>query len=97
MSPSSCPARTLFGSVGATAIALTRPAGASAWLAWVQLPAPLSVRHMKRPPVHKRWGSLGSIRNGEMNRPLSLIPEFALKKLAPPSVDFWIVRSVFSA
>src|SRR5262249_58139890 len=54
-------------------------------------PPPLFVRQSAFPPIHNLCGSLGSITNGTMKRKLlagSSIPNRALPKVFPPSVDF---------
>src|SRR5262249_37983707 len=86
MYPSAIPARARFESVGAMAMALTWVVPGVSELARNHRAAPLSVRQMKSPPVHKRRGSLGSIAKGVMNNPPSLIPAVASPNVAPPSV-----------
>src|SRR5438876_2221711 len=101
MRPALVPASTIFGSVGATAMALTRwlELVDSCVLARPHCAAPLSVRHSDCPPIHRRCALLGSMTNGVMKRNEELgspIPDRALLKLMPPSVDFLIDNPVFS-
>src|SRR6185369_1497217 len=73
---------------GAIAIAVIEPPVCCALLVLVQLVALLSVRHMKRPPIHKRVGVFGSIRKTVMNGNTSpAIPVITDAELAPPFVE----------
>ena len=57
----------------------------------------LSVRHMKRPPIHKRVGVIGSILKTVMNGNTSpVIPVITGAELAPPLVDRRNERPVVS-
>ena len=58
---------TTFELPGEIAMAVIEPPVCCALLVLVQLVALLSVRHMKRPPIHKRVGVLGSILKTVMN------------------------------
>src|SRR5919199_2861918 len=67
-SPLLVPAPTRFGFVGEIAIVLTRPPSGIAVLTFVHSAAPSDVRYKYSPPSHNRFGSDGSITNGETNR-----------------------------
>src|SRR5215208_1751176 len=87
----------MFEFVGAIAMAVIDPPVCWALLVLVHAPALLSVRHMKRPPIHKRVGVVGSILNTVMNGKTSpLMPETAEAKLAPPFVERRKVSPVVS-
>src|SRR6202008_5099523 len=82
--PEAAPSITMFESVGAIAIAVIEPPVCCALLVLVQLVALLSVRHMKRPPIHRRVGVFGSIRKTVMNGNTSpAIPVVTCAELAP--------------
>src|SRR5204863_6170944 len=68
MSPLLVPAITRFGSLGAIAIALTRPPSGMTVLALVHDVAAFDVRYRTWPPIHKRFGSAGSIASGATKR-----------------------------
>src|SRR5690349_2496759 len=95
--PEAAPLITTFELPGAIAIAVIEPPVCCALLVLVQLVALLSVRHMKRPPIHKRVGVFGSIRNTVMNGKVSpLIPVITDAELVPPFVDRRNERPVVS-
>jgi hypothetical protein len=94
--PESVPTSTVLLDVLATARALTSPDSGPV-LARTHEAAPVVVRQMKSPPVHRLAGVVGSMTNGVMNwNPKS--PETPVVegvKLAPPFVDlrkpkFWV-------
>src|SRR6185369_3603821 len=95
--PDAAPSITMFELPGAIAIAVIEPPVCCALLVLIQLAALLSVRHMKRPPIHRRVGVFGSIRNTVMNGNVSpAIPVMTCAELAPPFVDRLNVRPVVS-
>src|ERR1043166_10056535 len=65
--PDAAPSITTLELPGAIAIAVIDPPVCCALLVLVQLAALLSVRHMKRPPIHRRVGVFGSILKTVMN------------------------------
>src|SRR4029453_12655083 len=78
----------MFESVGAIAIAVIEPPVCCALLVLVQFVALLSVRHIKRPPIHKRVGVFGSILKTVMNGKTSpAMPVVTCAELAPPFVE----------
>src|ERR1700752_262078 len=86
--PEAAPLITMLELPGAIAIAVIEPPVCCALLVLVQLVALLSVRHMKRPPIHKRVGVFGSIRKTVMKGKTSPeIPVMTEAELAPPFVD----------
>ena len=94
--PVEVPARTKFGSAGATAIAETEPCRSP--LAWLQFCAALRVRHICRPPVQSRVASPGSTTNGAMKlNPLLLMPVVAAVQRTPPSTDLRMDSPVVAA
>src|ERR1043166_2119606 len=96
--PEAAPSMTRFELPGAIAIAVIEPPVCCALDVRVQLPAELSVRHMKRPAYQRRAELFGSILKTEVNGKVSpLMPVRAAAKLAPPFVDFWKLLPVFSA
>src|SRR5438552_773307 len=89
MYPELDPARARSGLPAATASALTLPSGIRR-PACVQLCAPSRLRQIAEPPIHSRFESLGSSRNGVMNRKLSgdsVMPDVAAAEVAPPLSD----------
>src|SRR5689334_4986035 len=79
---------TILELPGAIAIAVIEPPVSWALLVLVQLVALLSVRHMKRPPIHKRVGVFGSIRKTVMKGNVSpAMPVSTEAELAPPVVE----------
>src|SRR5499426_3768984 len=95
--PDAAPLMTMFEFVGAMAMAVIEPPVCCALLVLVQLVALLSVRHMKRPPIHRRVGVFGSIRNTVMNGKVSpVIPVITDAELTPPFVDRRNERPVVS-
>src|SRR6185503_1421263 len=95
--PEAAPLITMFELPGAIAMAVIEPPVCCALLVLVQLVALLSVRHMKRPPIHRRVGVFGSIRNTVMNGNTSpVIPLITSTELAPPFVDRFNVSPVVS-
>src|SRR6476620_10921809 len=66
--PEAAPSITMLELPGAIAIAVIAPPVCWALLVRVQFVALLSVRHMKRPPIHKRVGVFGSILKSVLNR-----------------------------
>src|SRR5690242_1492373 len=95
--PEAAPLITMLELPGAIAIAVIDPLVCTALLVLVQLPALLSVRHMKRPPIHKRVGVFGSIRKTVMNGNASpAIPVVTGCEIEPPFVERRIVRPVVS-
>src|ERR1043165_7455670 len=88
---------TMLEFVGAMAIAVIEPPVCWALLVLVQLVALLSVRHMKRPPIHRRVGVVGSILKTVMNGNTSpAIPVITCPELAPPFVERRMDRPVVS-
>src|SRR5262245_46576959 len=69
--PEAAPSITTFELPGAIAIAVIEPPVCCALLVLVQFVALLSVRHINRPPIHKRVGVLGSILKTVMNGKVS--------------------------
>src|SRR5215813_8078232 len=65
--PEAAPLMTTLELPGAIAIAVIDPPVSCALAVRVQLVALLSVRHIKRPPIHKRVGVFGSILNTVVN------------------------------
>src|SRR6185503_7975110 len=95
--PEAAPLITTLPVPGAIAIAVIDPPVCCALLVLVQLVALLSVRHMKRPPIHRRVGVFGSIRKTVMNGNTSpAIPVVTCAELSPPFVERRIVRPVVS-
>src|SRR6185369_5585847 len=86
--PEAAPLITRLELLGAIAIAVIEPPVCCALLVRVQFVALLSVRHINRPPIHRRVGVLGSIRKTVMNGNTS--PEMPLMTEAdapPPFVE----------
>src|SRR6185369_897273 len=95
--PEAAPLITTLPVPGAIAIAVIEPPVCCALLVLVQLAALLSVRHMNRPPIHKRVGVFGSIRKTVMNGNASpAIPVVTCAELSPPFVERRMVRPVVS-
>src|SRR5690242_10554687 len=83
--------------LGAIAIAVIEPPVCAALLVLVQFVALLSLRHMNWPPIHKRVGTLGSMRKTVMNGNASpAIPVSTDAELAPPFVERRNERPVVS-
>ena len=88
---------TTFEFAGEIAMAVIEPPVCCALLVLVQFVALLSVRHMKRPPIHKRVGVIGSILKTVMNGNTSpAIPVMTEAELAPPFVERRNERPVVS-
>src|SRR6185369_18050300 len=86
--PEAAPLITRLELPGAIAIAVIEPPVCCALLVLVQFVALLSVRHMKRPPIHRRVGVFGSIRKTVMNGNTSpAIPVVTWAELSPPFVE----------
>src|SRR5215213_1642808 len=95
--PEAAPLMTTFELLGAIAIAVIEPPVCCALLVLVQFVALLSVRHMKRPPIHKRVGVFGSILKTVMNGNASPeIPVITCAELSPPFVERRNVSPVVS-
>src|SRR4029078_1885410 len=95
--PEAAPLITMFELPGAIAMAVIEPPVCCALLVLVQLVALLSVRHMKRPPIHRRVGVFGSMRKTVMNGNASpAIPVVTCAELSPPFVERRMVRPVVS-
>src|SRR6185295_6944943 len=95
--PDAAPSITTLELPGAIAIAVIEPPVCCALLVLVQLVALLSVRHMKRPPIHRRVGVFGSILKTVMKGNTSpAIPLVTCAELSPPFVERRIVRPVVS-
>src|SRR4030095_10736510 len=80
----------MFEFVGAIAMAVIEPPVCALSLVLIQLVALLSVRHMKRPPIHKRVGVVGSILNTVIKgntSPEPAIPVMTEAELRPPFVE----------
>src|SRR4029450_10546674 len=88
--PDAAPSITMFEFVGAIAMAVIEPPVCALSLVLIQLVALLSVRHMKRPPIHKRVGVVGSILNTVIKgtpSPEPAIPVMTEAELRPPFVE----------
>src|SRR5215213_1179065 len=95
--PEAAPLITRLELPGAIAIAVIEPPVCCALLVLVQFVALLSVRHMKRPPIHRRAGVFGSIRKTVMNGNTSpVIPLITDAELKPPFVERRSVSPVVS-
>src|SRR5215207_5902736 len=86
--PDAAPLITMSELVGAIAIAVIEPPVCCALLVLVQRTPLLSVRHMNRPPIHRRVGVVGSILKTVMNGNASpVIPPIADAELVPPFIE----------
>src|SRR5215213_113304 len=95
--PEAAPLITALELPVAIAIAVIDPPVCVALLVLVQLAALLSVRHMNRPPIHRRVGVFGSILKTVINGKTSpAIPVITDAELAPAFVERRNVRPVVS-